>query len=221
MHENAAKQTPARRRLFTPIAIVLTCGTAIAYVWARMLSVPLPILLPTTTGLPCAILLAAYWYQHGCGSRSRGAVLLDCGPHPAFGRPTEVLGLLGISALISGLLGFAYFAEHASDDMPDLTTTARQGCLFLIPLLAVMLVLLSPSLMLTLGHCQIREHGVWAYFRLLRWEKIEYCKWEFGCTLIVQVKSRIPSFGTVRVRIPEALRTSAIEILRERCRVIE
>ena len=50
-------------------------------------------------------------------------------------------------------------------------------------------------LIMASGRLQIREAGLWQYWALLRWDKIDSVRWSGDSTLMVQAKTYFPFLG--------------------------
>jgi hypothetical protein len=112
------------------------------------------------------------------GRMKRGDVLLDCGHHP-----TRALFLL--NAVLFTFLGLG--GGFASDAFG---TVGIAGALFGLSF-SVYWVLIS------FGRLQIVENGIWQYWSLLRWRRIESYEWkgDANSTLMLQAKTKLPFLG--------------------------
>jgi hypothetical protein len=116
---------------------------------------------------------------------NRGALLLDCGPHP-----TRVLFLL--NAVIFAFVGLSGgFASHSFD------TFGIAGAMFGITFSIYWVVM-------SVGRLQIVENGIWQYWGLLKWHKLESYEWQDGTnpTLMLQTTTKIPLFGRGALPVP-------------------
>jgi len=231
MQTNAIKHAahvPETRRLLICVISILVFAPALALAYSWLLRLPLVVSLSATMGLPSVVLFAAYWYQFGCGMKSRGAVVLDWGRHPATASNlfTGLLMTLVTTLLLCAFLATPQVAMLTSKTLPIAAPQIGEVSGYKVPATyaaAIVLFSVYPFCYITsaFGHLQIREKRVWAYYRLLSWEHIQYCKWEFGCTLIIQVRSKLPFSGVVGVHIPLEQMPSAIEELKKHCPVVE
>jgi hypothetical protein len=148
-------------------------------------------------GLIFLLLMGTWLY----GMNAGGRVLLDCGPHP-----TRVLFL--INAALFTLMGFS-------------------GRLALGPL-SNSFALISPVLGISLGvywlimakgRLQIREGGLWAYWGLLRWDKIESLRWSGDSTLLVKGKTSLLFLGRGALPVPPEQKQAINELLQKHCPV--
>lgn len=99
--------------------------------------------------------LAAWLY----GSHARGQTLLDCGPHP---HRTSYL----VAAVISPILAL-------SRGLPIGSSATVYGIAFsLVLLLAGILLFFMAG-----ARLQVCENGIWKYWSLLRWRKIQSYHW--------------------------------------------
>ena len=109
------------------------------------------------------------------GLNSRGRVLLDCGPHPA-----RVLFLINAALFLVIGLGFAGSSSSKFIAMASPVFGTSFGIYWLI---------------MASGRLQIREAGLWQYWALLRWDKIDSVRWSGDSTLMVQAKTYFPFLG--------------------------
>ncbi len=135
-------------------------------------------------GLIFLLFLGTWLY----GLNSGGRVLLDCGPHP-----TRVAFL--INAVLFLALGLG--GTLAVSSLPKSFAIAS-------PVLGISFGIYW--LILASGRLQIREGGLWQYWGLLRWDKIESCRWSGDSTLMVKAKTHLPFLG--RAHCPFRQRTS-------------
>ena len=127
------------------------------------------------SGLIFLLFLGTWLY----GLTAGGRVLLDCGPHP-----TRVLFLINIAFfMIMGLTG-----GLALGSLSNLLALAR-------PVFGISLGIYW--LIMATGRLQIRGGGLWQYWALLRWDKIESCQLSRDSTLIAKAKTRLPFLGRV------------------------
>ena len=138
------------------------------------------------------------------GKNSSGSVLLDCGPHPA-------RSLFLFNAVLFLLIGaggsFAFLAINFDK-------FGIAGALFGITFSVYWVIM-------AFGRLQIREHGIWQYWSLLKWHKIQSYQWEgeTDCTLILQAKTKLPFLG--RGALPVLLEhKDAIDVLIKKYRAV-
>jgi hypothetical protein len=72
-------------------------------------------------------------------------------------------------------------------------------------------------LIMASGRLQIRREGLWQYWGLLRWDKIESCRWSGDSTLIVQAKALLPFLGRGALPVPPEDKQAVDELLRKHC----
>ena len=141
---------------------------------------------------------AAFVSSFLIGRGKRGAILLDCGHHP-----TRVLFLF--NAAIFAFLGLTGgFASNTFDTHG--TASALFGITF-----SVYWVLMS------FGRLQIVESGIWQYWGLLKWQKLESYEWQGDGTptLMLQTKTRLSFLGRGALSVP-AEHKEAVSILLEK-----
>src|SRR5699024_3689003 len=101
------------------------------------------------------------------GRVMRGSLLLDCGPHPAW-------GLFLLYAVGMPVLWFMSELEHV-DNVISIGTPYVMSSAILFLVLAT-------------GRLEIRENGIWEYWSLLRWEKVKSYRWKDDRTLSLKAK---------------------------------
>ncbi len=114
------------------------------------------------------------------GLSTRGRVLLDCGPIP-HRRVFLMMGVLSLLAPLGGGLA---------------ATPASPLLIVASPVFAVSFA--AYSFIAATGRLQVRENGLWFYFGLLRWRKIEHYRWApdstlmLTATLVFSLRSAVP-----------------------------
>jgi hypothetical protein len=148
--------------------------------------------------VPIFLLFLGTWLY---GLKAGGRVLLDCGPHP-----TKV-GFLFNAALflVIGLGGGLVGASSSK-------TLALASPVLGISIGIYFLIMAS-------GRLQIREGGIWQYWGLLRWDKIESLQWSGDFTLLVKAKSHLPMLGRGALPIPPEDKQAINELLQKYCSV--
>jgi hypothetical protein len=140
--------------------------------------------------------LAAWIY----GRQAAGLILLDCGPHPS-----KVLFLLNaVIWLILGLIGGATI--FATSKVFGIT-----GPVFGISFSVYWFIMAS-------GRLQVRENGVWQYWSLLRWSKIESYYWADDCTWLVRTKG-ISFLHRGALPVPPEHKDAFDQLLQKHCAV--
>jgi hypothetical protein len=135
------------------------------------------------------------------GRNAGGGVLLDCGPHP-----TRVIFLI-YAALF---LGVGLVCGSTVGQLPK---SFQVACpVFCISFGVYWLIMAS-------GRLQIRRDGLWQYWALLRWEKIESCRWSGDSTLLVRAKSLLPFLGQGALPVPPKDKQAVAELLQKYCSV--
>lgn len=139
-----------------------------------------------------AVLLSTYLI----GRRNRGAILLDCGRHPA-------RALFLFNAVV---FAFLTFAGGLATSITDARGVA--GGIFGITFAAYWVLM-------SLGRLQFTENGIWQYWHLLRWQGLEGYQWhnEATSTLILQRKSRYSMFSSAALAVPAEQKEAVAKIL--------
>jgi hypothetical protein len=135
------------------------------------------------------------------GLRTGGRVLLDCGPHP-----TRALFLLNAALFPIMGLTMSFSPGTLSESIP-----------FVGPVFGVTFGVYW--LIMATGRLQIREGGLWQYWALLRWYKIESLRWSGDSTLLVKAKSRLPFLGRGALPVPPEQKQAINELLQKYCPV--
>ena len=148
-------------------------------------------------GLGFLLFLGTWLY----GLNAGGSVLLDCGPHP-----TKVLFLINAAVfLVLGLTGgFTVGSWSNWFTLVSPVVGITYGIYWLI---------------MASGRLQIREGGLWQYWGLLRWDKIESVQWSGDFTLLVKAKTRIPFLGRGALPVPPEDMQAINELLQKHCPV--
>ena len=148
-------------------------------------------------GLIFLLFLGTWLY----GLNAGGRVLLDCGPHP-----TRVLFLINAALFLAMGLGGTLLGSSLSKSF------AIASPVFGISFGIYWLIMAS-------GRLQIREGGLWQYWGLLRWDKIESCRWSGDSTLMVKAKTRLPFLGRGALPVPPEDKQAINELLQKHCPV--
>lgn len=123
------------------------------------------------------ISFSAFFFNWLYGKKQSGSLLLDCGPHPT----RKLFIIVAAIFLLLGVYGSVDF--FANDFHSHLVEVSLSFFLFS-----------GYFLMLAVGRLQIREQGIWQYWSLLKWRKIENYHWEgeTDSALMLQVKTKFP-----------------------------
>ena len=148
-------------------------------------------------GLIFLLFLGTWLY----GLNAGGRVLLDCGPHP-----TRVLFLINAALFLAMGFGGTLLGSSLSKSF------AIASPVFGISFGIYWLIMAS-------GRLQIREGGLWQYWGLLRWDKIESCRWSEDSTLMVKAKTRLPFLGRGALPVPPENKQAINELLQKHCPV--
>jgi hypothetical protein len=142
------------------------------------------------------VCIAACVGSYAWGRARRGERLLDCGPNPAhllFIKNSILFAIVGITGVgFGGKLGL-------------------WGGLFAISF-AVYWLLMSR------GRLAVHENGIWSYWNLLPWNRIQAYRWKDD-TLIVQSRGSLP-FLRGALPVPPECREAFAGLLAERCESI-
>jgi hypothetical protein len=141
-------------------------------------------------GVVLIAFLGTWWH----GRIAAGRVLLECGPHPM--RRTFLLQgifVLALVVLLQAITGFNVFGIEFA--------------VFALSFGGYWLIMAT-------GRLQVREHGIWQYWRLLRWDAIGSHRWTNDSTLFVQPKGYLGLSGALPV--PPEHRQAVEEFFAER-----
>ncbi len=120
------------------------------------------------------------------GLSTRGRVLLDCGPFPRR-RVFLMMGVLWLGVL--GLLAPLGGGLAATPASPLLIVASP---VFAVSFAAYWFIAAT-------GRLQVRENGLWFYFGLRRWRKIEHYRWAPDSTLMLTATLPFSLRGAVPV----------------------
>ena len=180
---------------------MIVCGVAVLVGYAVVMAV-LVMVFQETAGdaFGVAVTALGFFFLAGFlaawiyGWATSGAVLLDCGPHPA----RELFLALAVMHLFMGVNGW-YSGKSAASGF------GVSGPVFLVLFAAFWLVMAT-------GRLQIRQNGIWQYWSLLRWGKIGSWQWAEDSTLLVNTRGfSILSKGALPV--PPERRQAVTELL--------
>jgi len=139
---------------------------------------------------------AAWMY----GRQTGGQVILDCGPHP-----TRKLFL--INAVIFLFLGVTGGLAGTSAASKVLGIAA--------PVFGISFALYW--VIMATGRLQMRETGIWQYWSLLRWSKIDTYSWADDCTLLLETKGVMSSLGQGTLPVPPEHKEAVEQLLQMHC----
>jgi hypothetical protein len=148
----------------------------------------------------CAFAFLAFLAGWIYGRATAGPVLLDCGPHP-----TRWLFLIqAVVLLFMGAAGW-YSGKSSAAGL------GVSGPVFLVSFAAFWLVAAT-------GRLQIRENGIWQYWNLLRWRRIDSCQWAEDSTLLVKARG-FWALSRGALPFPHEHRQAVAELLASHCSV--
>jgi hypothetical protein len=139
--------------------------------------------------------IVGLWTRWLTGRQSRGALLLDCGPHPG-------KTMMWVDAVLIALCGMANFVRDPIGTVP----MSRWG----VPVLFGCTVIWALFVRAT-GRLEVREAGFWRYSCLLRWSAIDSYAWTDegrptvwerggGLSLLTRTGVPVPSDATLVIR---------------------
>jgi hypothetical protein len=188
----------------------LVCGGGVLLVWlgiAVVISWGFDQSIPVSFGFAFAVLwctsflvwLVTWLY----GLNSGGQVLLDCGPHP-----TRVLFLANAAIFLIMGLSFGLSGTSVLNIPEKVISIAGPvfGSTF-----AVFMVFMAT------GRLQLRENGIWVYWSLLRWGKIDSYHWAADSTLMVRAKGGLSSLLQGAIPVPPEYEQAVDELLLKNC----
>jgi hypothetical protein len=155
------------------------------------------------SGLGFLGFLATWLY----GRAAAGRVLLDCGPHPdsSLSRSGK-----GASTLLCLVIVLSIFTSRIKE------TSVSKAFVSIAGLLVFVLCAGAHQRIMRTGHLQVRENGIWVYWRLLRWARIGSYLWADDYTLVVRPKS-FPKWFPWVLPVPPEQRQAVAEFLAQRC----
>jgi hypothetical protein len=148
--------------------------------------------------VPIFLLFLGTWLY---GLNTGGRVLLDCGPHP-----TRFLFLMNAVLFMAMGFGGSFVGSSLSKSFAIVS-----------PVLGISFGIYW--LIMASGRLQIREGGLWQYWGLLRWDKIESCRWSGDSTLMLKAKTRFPFVGRGALPVPPEDKQAINELLQKHCPV--
>ncbi len=148
-------------------------------------------------GLTFVLFTGTWLYALNAGGR----ILLDCGPHP-----TRFLFLMNAALFVAIGLGGTFVGNSFSRSIAIAS-----------PVLGISFGIYW--LIMASGRLQIRAGGLWQYWGLLRWDKIESCRWSGDSTLTLKAKTRFPFLGRGALPVPPEDKQAVNELLQKHCPV--
>jgi hypothetical protein len=173
----------------------LLLGGAIAVATGRERVVSLSI----SFALLCGLTLLTFFLTWLLGRNAGGRVLVDCGPHP-----TRWLFLL--EGVFFALLGAGGSLAMGGNSMAPRVASAVFGLVFAMY-----------WLVLATGRLQVKEGGLWQYWGLLPWHKVESFSWSPDSTLQVTVKGPFALLRHGALPVPPEFRQDVEKAIEEHC----
>jgi len=163
--------------------VLLLAWLALAFVFSLALKQSFTASLIISAEAVCALEFLAVLVQWLYGRCVRGRILLDCGPFP--GRRVYLFffalsEFAGFCLVTSGILAL----DRLSIARLAFASALGMCCLFMG----------FCCLFMAFGRLQVREHGIWLYWVLLRWSKIGSYRWTDDSTLLVTSSGRLSFF---------------------------
>ena len=103
--------------------------------------------------------------------------------------------------------GFAFFAN-------EFDKFGIAGALFVLTFSVYWVIM-------AFGRLQIRENGIWEFWSLLTWQKIESYEWkgESDSTLMLQAKTKLAFLGRGALPVPIEHKEAVAELMTKYCSV--
>jgi hypothetical protein len=146
----------------------------------------------------CGVILLTFFLTWLWGRNAGGRVLVDCGPHP-----TRWLFLL--EAVLFVLMGASGSLALGASSMAPRVASAGFGLVFGIFFLVM-----------ATGRLQVKEGGLWQYWGLLPWHKVDSFSWSTDSTLQVTVKGPFALLRHGALPVPPEYRQDVEKALNER-----
>ncbi len=175
-------------------AIMYTLVGSITFAISKLLNVSLWLAFMGTCCVAFVALFLTGMVSQVLGRARCGDVLLDCGPFPARKRFFFAFAIAFVASVGLFFVGVGYLLASGGADGFLLTGSAVLSFIFSMYFLYI-----------ATGRLLICENGMFLYWGLLRWNKIESYRWEGAtdATLMLQVKSRF--FPLKRGALPVAI----------------
>jgi len=186
---------------------MLICGMGVMVSYAVIMAV-IALFFPESTGDAFGIAVTVLWIiallaflaAWVYGRATAGPVLLDCGPHPT----RWLFLMLAVMPIFMAVNGW-----HSGKSAATLFGTS--GPIFRISFAAFWLVLAT-------GRLQVRENGLWQYWSLLRWGRIDSYEWAEDSTLLLKAKGVLALLQGA-LPVPTEHRQAVTELLAKQCPV--
>ncbi|MEX0937730.1 MAG: hypothetical protein WDZ59_07695 [Pirellulales bacterium] len=165
-------------------AVMYTLVGAVSLAISKLFHISMIFAVGGTFGVVWAVTFSAFLVSMLMGRTRAGYLLLDCGPHPSRKMFLTMSVFLCMSAICSLVASTDAFAILIS--------------LFLFTFASFFMITST-------GRLRFCENGVWQYWSLLRWSKIESYRWEgtTDATLMLQAKTWFAFMG--RGSLPVAI----------------
>jgi len=145
----------------------------------------------------CSVASVVVWLH---GLRRRGRLLLDCGAHPT----RRSFLIMAALFFVGSVMGFLFFFDHRF---------GQWGTLFALLFAAYWLFMAAGSL-------RIYEQGVWVYWGLMRWKRVERYTWADDGTLIVKTSGPLSFLSRAAIPVPAERIDEFERLLSERVSIV-
>jgi hypothetical protein len=150
-----------------------------------------------SSGFLCDLMSLLFMGAWLYGLKASGQVLLDCGPNP---RRSSYLVLAAVPLVL--VVSRALRGDLSWSLIAALVCSFQIGIMFLI---------------WALGRLQFRQNGLWKYYGLLRWDKIESCQWSQDSRLRVKPEIYFSLLDRGDLPIPPEQKRLVDELLQKHC----
>ena len=174
----------------------LICGIGVLAFWLSIAGVissvsvkPIRESYGTAFAILWGLIIVWFFADWIYGRQTGGQVVLDCGPHPM----RKLFLINAVNFLFLGALGIA------------------------APVFGISFALYW--VIMATGRLQMRETGIWQYWGLLRWSKIDTYSWANDCTLLLKTKGALSSLGRGALPVPPEHKEAVEQLLQKHCPV--
>jgi len=193
-----AHQRGVKNALMCGVGLIIFLGI-LAGVISVVLQQPVHESIMLAFGLSLIIIFSWFFFSWIYNHFKKGALIIDCGPHPA-------RFLFFVQAII-------FAGIYLSGGFTLITDNFGVAGQFFGPVMVVYWIIMA------CGRLQIRENGIWVYWGLMNCSKLQSYYWEgnHDLTLMIQTKTLFPFMGRGAIPVSAEHKQAFDKLLRKHC----